>query len=322
MSPSSLRTPLATLASVVFLGLAPTGCLSAILADGQISATRDASGVFNQIGDYDLARAAASTGLVQFEGMHKLRPNNEDALFLLTQSWMGYGYGFPQEDYQDAVDRNDEEGANYQKKRATMAYDRAIFFGLELMSHADKGFESVRKNDDKLKKWLADNFSSKSDAQTLFWTGYAWIAKVDLNKDIPEVVADLFIPIAMIERSVAIDPTLEHWSGSVALAAYHARPAGEIEQSKQMFDTVLANTQRKNLIAHVAYATSYACVKGDRPLYEQLLNEALTVQDPDPDQRLANLIAKRDARRALGKQRMMDCGFDMSAKSAKAPAKP
>jgi TRAP transporter T-component len=131
------------------------------------------------------------------------------------------------------------------------------------------------------------------------------------------MVADLFVPIAMIERSVAIDPTLEHWSGTIALAAYHARPTGEIDQSKQMFETVLANTQRKNLIAQVTYATTYACVKGDRAQYEALLNEALSAQDPDPEQRLANLIAKRDAKRALGRQRMMDCGFDMSSKGAK-----
>jgi hypothetical protein len=126
----------------------------------------------------------------------------------------------------------------------------------------------------------------------------------------------------MIDRSVAIDPTLEHWSGTIALAAYHARPTGETEQAKQMFETVLANTKRKNLIAQVTYATTYACMKGDRALYEQLIHEALSAQDPDPDQRLANIIAKRDAKRALGKQRMLDCGFDMSASGAAKSPKP
>src|SRR5580658_1259058 len=126
MKISARRTYLPALASALFLAFAPTGCLSGIVADGQISATREASGVFNQIADYDLARYAASAGVVQFEGMHKLRPDNEDALFMLTQAWMGYGYGFPQEDYQDAIDRNDEDGADYQKRRANLAYDRAL----------------------------------------------------------------------------------------------------------------------------------------------------------------------------------------------------
>ena len=50
--------------------------------------------------------------------------------------------------------------------------------------------------------------------------------------------------------------------------------------------------------------------------------------DVDPSERLTNSIAKRKARRYLGKARMQACGFDMSsaappaaaATGAKAPA--
>ena len=307
-------------AAALTLGLASTGCINAILADGQISATREASDAFNVIGDYELARSAAQAGLVQFEGMHRLRPNNTDGLFLLTQAWVGYGFAFPQDDYEDAVDRNDEDAAQYHKKRTSLAYDRAVFFGLELLSHTDKGFATAKRNDETIKKWLNANFTSKDDALNLFWAGYAWLARVDLNKENPELVADLFLGVDMIERSVAIDPTLEHWSGTVALAAYHARPAGEPEQSKQMFEAALAKTERKNLIVQFTYAVSYACAKGDRGLYESLLNEVIAAQDPDPNQRLTNMMAKRRAKRFLGKQRMMDCGFDMSSKAAPKPA--
>jgi hypothetical protein len=310
----------AALASVLTLGLASTGCISAILADGQIGATREASDAFNVIGDYELARSAAQAGLVQFEGMHRLRPNNTDGLFLLTQAWVGYGFAFPQDDYEDAEDRNDEATADYHKKRANLAYDRAVFFGLELLSHNDKGFVAAKRNDDTMKKWLASNFTSKNDALDLFWAGYAWLARVDLNKDQPELVAELYVGVDMIERSVAIDPAIEHYSGTVALAAYHARPAGEPEQSKQMFDLALAKTERKNLIVQFTYAVTYACAKGDRGLYESLLNEVLSAQDPDPNQRLGNMVAKRRAKRFLGKQRMLDCGFDMSSKSPPKPA--
>jgi TRAP transporter T-component len=306
-------------AALVPLGLASTGCLSAILADGQIAATREASDAFNVIADYELARSAAQAGLVQFEGMHRLRPNNTDGLYLLTQAWVGYGFAFPQDDYEDAVDRNDDDAAEYHKKRAGLAYDRAAFFGLELLSHNDKGFDAAKRNDETMKKWLNANFSSRDDAANLFWTGYAWLSRVDLSKENPELVADLWIGVDMIERSVAIDPTVEHYSGTVALAAYHSRPAGEPEQSKQMFELALAKTERKELVVQFTYAVSYACAKGDRGLYEQLLNEVLAAQDPDPNQRLTNMIAKRRAKRFLGKSRMMECGFDMSSKT---PAKP
>jgi TRAP transporter T-component len=313
-----LPRTLLTASALAFLAVAPSGCISAILADGQIAATRQAAVAVNTIADYELQRSATQAGIAQFEGMHVLRPNNEDGLFLLTQSWGGYAYAFAEDDYDLATDAGQDELAAYHKKRARLAYDRAVFFGLELLSHRADGFEAAKRNADTLKEWL-DHFSSVNDAENLFWTSYAWLSRVNLYKDDPSMVAELFIGVAMMEKSVAIDPTLEHWSGTIALAAYHARPAGEIDQSKQMFDLALAKTERKNLQVQVNYATSYACVKGDRALYESMLNEALAATDPDPDQRLVNLLAKRRARRGLSKQHMMDCGFNMSAPSHAAP---
>src|SRR5580692_11733933 len=148
MTPSPLRVPRSSLAvsALLVAGLASTGCVSAMLADGEIAATRQASDALNVLADYELARSASEAGLAQFEGMHRLRPDNTDALFLLTQGWVGYGFAFPQEDYEDAVDRNDEDAADYHKKRATLAYERATFFGLELLSHKDKGLAVAKRN--------------------------------------------------------------------------------------------------------------------------------------------------------------------------------
>jgi hypothetical protein len=292
------------------------GCIDAVLADGQISATREASSSFNGIGDYELARTAAQAGMVQLEGMHELRPSNEDALFMLTEGWVSYAYGFPQDEYEEAVDSGDDEAADYHKKRANLALGRAVFFGLELLSHRDGGFAAAKRNDELMKKWLAEHFTKKSDAPNLFWAGYAWLDRVDLNQESPELVADLFIGVDLVERSVALDPAEEHWSGTIALAAYHARPSGEMDQAKQMFDLVLQKTQRRNLMVQLTYAQTYACLKGDRTLYEQLLNEVLASQDPDPEQRLSNTLAKRRAKRFLGRSRMMNCGFDLPAKTS------
>jgi hypothetical protein len=287
-----------------------------VLADGQIAATREASNSFNEIGDYELARTAAQAGMAQLEGMHALRPNNEDALFMLTQGWVSYAYGFPQDDYEEAVDKGDDDTADYQKKRANLALGRAVFFGLELLGHRDSGFGAAKRNDELMKKWLTQHFTKQSDAANLFWAGYAWLDRVDLDQEVPELVADLFVGVDLVERSVALDPALEHWSGTIALAAYHARPSGEMDEAKRMFDLALEKTHRKNLMVQLTYAQTYACLKGDRALYEQLLNEVLAAQDPDPEQRLSNTLAKRRAKRFLGRSRMTDCGFDLPAKSS------
>jgi hypothetical protein len=44
-----------------------------------------------------------------------------------------------------------------------------------------------------------------------------------------------------------------------------------------------------------------------------MINEVLSTEDPDPNLRLVNTIAKRRAKRALTKSAMEDCGFTAPA---------
>lgn len=305
-----MRTRLLTLALAAGLALSQTSCLKKIIFDGTVQSTRKGSGALDTVADYELARSAASAGMAQFEGMHRLGPDNEDALFLLTKGWVGYGFAFAEDDYEAAVDANDDEAAAYHKRRARMAYERGVFYGLELIGHHAKGFEAATKNDDTMKKWLDDNFDDAEDAPDLFWTGYAWLARVNIAKDEPAMVAQLFVGIAMLEKSRQLDESYNHYSVLAALGAYHARSAmAEMDDSKKLFDEALEKTERKSLIVQVNYATRWACNKGDKALYEKLLNEVLTSDDPDPQQRLTNAVAKRRAKRALTPTRMESCGF-------------
>ena len=98
------------------------------------------------------------------------------------------------------------------------------------------------------------------------------------------------------------------------LAAYYSRsPQGaEFEQGAKMFQDVIAKTQRKSMTALYNYATRVLCGKSDRAGYEKVMHEILDAGDVDENRRLTNNIARLKAKRALGLQRMMDCGFDMS----------
>jgi tetratricopeptide (TPR) repeat protein len=305
-----MRARLLSFALTAGLALGSSACIKAMLTNGQIASTRQAAGAMDTIGDFEMAKSAMGAGLAQFEGMHRLAPDNTDALFLLTKGWTGYGYAVAEDDMESAIDANNDELAAYHKKRARMAYERGVFYGLELLGHTAEGFDAAKKNEDTFKKWLDANFDDKQDAENLFWVGYAWLARVNISKDDPALVGDLFIGVAMLEKSRQLDPSYNHYAGTVALAAYHARTAmSEMDQAKQMFEDALAKTEHKTLVVQVNYATRYACNKGDRALYEKLINEVLTADDPDPQQRFTNMLAKRRARRALSKARMEDCGF-------------
>jgi hypothetical protein len=305
-----MRTRLLTLALAAGLALGQTGCLKKMIFDGTVQSTRKGAGALDTVADYELARSAASAGLAQFEGMHRIGPNNTDALFLLTKGWVGYGFAFAEDDYEAAVDANNEDLADYHKRRARMAYERGVFYGLELLGHKAEGFDAAKKNEETFKKWLDGNFDDAEDAPELFWTGYAWLARVNISKDDPAMVGELFIGIAMLEKARQLDESYNHYAALAALGAYHARTAmSEMDDAQKLFEEALQKTERKSLVVQLNYATRYACNKGDKALYEKLLNEVLTSDDPDPQQRLTNAVAKRRAKRALTKARMENCSF-------------
>lgn len=310
-------TTLLSLALALPLALGSTGCVKQMLIDGQIEGTRQAAGAADTLADYELAKSATEAGLVQFEGMHELSPKNEDALFLLMKNWAAYGFAFVDDDRERADDAGDEELQEYHQRRAMMAYDRAIFYGSQLLARHADGFDVAMKTDTSLRAWLGQFDDAERDTPNLLWTGYAYLLRADLMKSRGDPVGigamdQLYIGVALIERATQLDPGYAYSSGLVALASYHARPVvdeQELEQSRQLFETALTRSQRKNLVAQVNYARTYACSKGDKRLYESLLHEALDAPDPDPRQRLTNTIAKRRAKRYLLPIHERECGF-------------
>jgi hypothetical protein len=299
---------------VAALALGSSGCVKKYMMDQQIHATRIGSGAADTIGDFEIARGAASGGVLTYEGMHRLAPDNDDALFMLLRGWAGWGYAFAEDDYEVAMVAGDEAMADYHKKRAKLAYDRAIAYGLELVDKRDEGgFKKAKKNADTMKAWLKQ-FDHDDDQETLFWLGSAWLARVDLLKDEPEYVAELYVGVAMLERSRELDPAFESWGATSILGSYHARSnMAELDEAKKLIELAMEKTQKKALGVMLNYA-KYACAKADQPLYEKTLNEILAAEDTEPNLRLENAIAKRRAKRGLGKMAMEECGFSVESK--------
>ena len=292
------------------LGLfaASLGCIKSTLLKGQIKSTREGSVAVDTLSDYEVARGIAFAGLGQFEGMHQLAPENEDALFLLTKGWTATGFGFIEDEYEMAVDAEDETKAEYHRARARAAYDRAIQYGVALLQMRDPGFDKAKNNAASIKQYL--NAFEKNDALLLLWLGQAWLARVNMAKDDPAIVAELHVGEALVERSVALDETAAYASGHAALGSYHARTAmAELDLAHKHFTRAIQLTQGKALLPKFNFARSYYCMKGDKANYEATLREVIDAPDALPEQRLQNTIAKRRARRYLGKMRMANCGF-------------
>lgn len=299
-----MRAHLAVLPAVLLL----TGCIERMILDGTIRSTRDAAKAFDTLSDLEVARLGAGSSLVQLEGMQTLAPDNEDALFLLTQSWAGYAAAFIEDELEQAVDRGDDDAEAHHARRALAAYDRAVRFGTLLLERRRPGFVAAQRNYDTLRAYLAP--FTTDDAENLLWLGIAWLSRGGVAAERPEVVAELFVGVALIERSVELDERLAYGTGLAALGAYHARsPDAELEQARGLFERALALTDRQALTVQVMYAQNHACQAHDEQAYRALLQEVLDAGDVLPAQRLENTIARRKAERYLKIPRLKRCGF-------------
>lgn len=306
-----LRGTRAALALTAALFLSTTGCIKQMLTDGQIESTRTGSAAVDTVGDFEVANTAAFAGLAQFEGMHYLAPQNENALFLLTKGWTGATFGFIEDQMEQAEDLEGIDGPMYlyQQSRTKAGYDRAIFYGTQLVEMKNPGFDAAKKNDGTMKEWLK-GFDA-ADVPNLFWLGYAWIARTNAGKDDPALVAELYVGVAIMERVLELDETYLYGSAHTVIGAYHARSAtAELDEAKKHFDKAIEMTKGKLLLPKVQLAAKYYCLKADKESYVKTLTEVLEAGDTMPEQRLQNAIAKRRAKRYMGKERMKACGFE------------
>lgn len=307
-----IKATMRALGLAAFFALGTTGCIKEMILNGQIEGTRKASAAIDTLSDYEVANVTAFNGIGQFEGMHYLAPDNEDALFMLVKSWTGASFAFIEDQMEQAEDAEGTESAlyKYQRARARAGYDRAVHYGIELLEHKTKGFEQARKNDQTLKAWLATFDDAEHDPENLFWTGYAWIARVNVAQEDPAMVADLFVGVAMLERVIQLDEKFYYGNAHTILGAYHARNAmAELDEAKKEFEKSIQISGGKMLLPKFQLAAKYYCVKGDQENYVKTLTEVIEADDPLPEQRFTNSIAKRRAKRFLGKERLKACGF-------------
>lgn len=327
-------TGLARLASaalfsfVAATSLGSMGCIKAILLKGQIEGTRKGSAGMNTTADYEIARGASAAGIAQFEGMHMLAPDNEDAYYLLIKNYASYAFAFAEDDIEQAKLAGDDDLTDYHKARAKSLYTRSIGYGFQWMEMKHEGSVAAQVNEESMKAYLAQ-FDDKSDAQMLFWIGQAWAGRVSATKE-PELIGTLWIGRKILERVVELDETTERGAAHVILGALQSATGvaslgpESFENAKKHFDKAIEINGGKVLLVKLQMATKYACHMADESpgrkqsleMYLKLLNEVLDAEDPLPEARLTNAIAKRRARRYVSAKWMkdiaqQDCGWDL-----------
>jgi tetratricopeptide (TPR) repeat protein len=231
-------------------------------------------------------------------------PHSEYLLHSCAQGFAEYTFGFLEDDLEQLPDDEKHEAQRMAlTARATEMYDRALGYSLRLIALEDKHFEAAFKKDVSATEAEAKKLDKDSKAGLLF-AGISLASGINLNRNDVARVVDLPKAIALIKRSYELDPKFHNSNAAMLLGVVYASQGkamgGNPELAKKYFDEAIGNTQGKFLLIKVMMARSYAVTTQDRPLFESTLKAVLAApSDIMPEQRLANEIAKRRAKRYL-----------------------
>jgi len=274
------------------------GCdMAKITADSTAGVFARAAPAFESYWDYDLAGEAVPATIVQLEGIARVVPDNDAILAQLSQAYVAYAYGWVEADVESLEFEGNYDEADVQRQRARTMYLRA----LDLTRHRIRLLnpdvdEAVRGTVEDLEAWLSGVFVDKSEAEVLLWHGYAWGSYINAAKDDMEAVADLAYAKAFVARSIELDPDYYNAAGYTFMGvAISSEIAADMDQAKVYFEKALATTERRALQTQVNMARHYAVKTGDRALFDKLLTEVMDAQDPLPEARLANSMARQRA---------------------------
>jgi hypothetical protein len=149
----------------------------------------------------------------------------------------------------------------------------------------------------------------KSQVPALIWTGLNSGLWIVLNMDNPEALMGMADTIALIKRSLELDPNFYFGAGKMFLGAYYAMLpeylglGGGPENSKKMFEEARSVENGRFLLVDVLEARYLSTSIEDTDSFERLLNGVI---EADPSElkgvRLINELSKSKARFYLKNQ--------------------
>jgi predicted anti-sigma-YlaC factor YlaD len=289
---------LATLCLVVM----GQGCSIKRMAVSKLGSALAGSGTtFASDDDPELIKAAVPFSLKLMEGLLAEDPRHEGLLLATTRGFTQYGYAFVQQDA-DEVEDKDLTAAEELRGRARRLYLRAHRYGLRGLEVRHKGFEKALRANAK----EAVKATSAKDVPFLYWTALSWAAAIALSKDNPELIAELPLVEAMMDRALELDEAYDYGAIHTYFITYEmSRPGGAGDaaaRSRQHFERAMALSGGQQAGPMVSFAEAVCVQKQDLKQFESLLQQALAVNpDLKPEWRLSNLVMQRRAKWLLSR---------------------
>lgn len=279
-----------------------TGCSVRRYAINKLGdALADTGSTFASDDDPELIRGALPFSLKLVESLIAESPRHQGLLLAAASGFTQYSYAFVQQEA-DEMEARDLHEAERLRTRARRLYLRAKNYGVRGLENRHRDFGSaLRQNPRQVVKQ-----ASLPEVPLLYWTAVSWGAAIAVSKDDPELVADLPLVEALVDRALELDENYDFGAIHGFLITYESgRPGGKgdpSERSRRHFDRAVALSSGQLASPFVALAEAVSIGKQDRKEFESLLSRALAIQvDDKPEWRLANMVMQRRARWLLSR---------------------
>ena len=290
------------LAALLVVAMAGSGCSFKRFAVNKLGNALAGGGTtFAADDDPELVKAAVPFSLKLMETLLAESPRHEGLLLASASGFTQYAYAFVQQDAEE-MEEKDLAVSEEMKTRARRLYLRARNYGLRGLEIKHRGIEKALRGDPK----QAVAALRKKDVPLVYWTAVSWAGAISLSKDNPDLIAELPIVEAMMDRALALDEAFGDGAIHSFLINYEmSRPGGTGEpaaRSKQHFDRAMELSNGQLAGPLVSYAEAVCVQKQDLKGFETLLQRAIAVNpDAKPEWRLLNLVTQRRAKWLLSR---------------------
>lgn len=223
--------------------------------------------------DIGLAREASAFYLKVSESLLRQSPGHLALAESVASGFTQYAYAFVAFEA-ERLAYTDAKASQQLNERAQRLYWRAHRHAMAALNQSSPGFSAALAQP-QAALWPQLRAEQVGVA---YWAAASWGAYIALSKDDPDAVADLPVAVRLAELAWRTSP--EHGQGALAslMGSFEAaRPGGSSAKAAVFFDQAFAIGKGQSPGPLVAKAEAIAQAAGDRPAFEALLQQALSV---------------------------------------------
>ena len=297
------RNRLVRVAALALMSVLAGGCSISKFAANRAGDALSGSGTaFASDDDPELVKAAVPFSLKLMESLLAKTPEHEGLLLSTCSGFTQYSFAFVEQEA-DETAVTDFAASRTQYARARRLYLRARNYGLRGLAVKYPQLREQLAKDPR----AALARTTIADVPLLYWTAASWAKAITLSKDDPELLADLPIVEAMIDRALALDERFDRGAIHGFLISYEMiRPRGKGEagdRARKHFERAVELAHGKIAAPYVSLAEATCISTQDRKGFEALLTQALAIDaDQQPEDRLVNLVMQKRARWLLSRR--------------------